>query len=114
MNVTACNQHLMKRINRWLSWPLLTGLMGLLLASRASATDAIYVNSSPQSYAVPGNPPPNIDATAFDNENLFNIDFNVYAANPIFYEMQNTLFYTNNDTMTVNSPFSLSGFFLSG
>jgi hypothetical protein len=111
MNGPAYKNHLMKRMNRLMQSPFLFVLLSLVLVRVASATDALYQNNAVLNYTVPGSPPPVIDARAFDNENEFNVDFSVYSPNVLFYEPMNTLFYTNNGTMTVNSPILNSFFF---
>lgn len=95
------NNHL---ANRLMKWKLFSILPGLLLAHAALATDPLYQNYAVLNYTVPGNPPPNIDAIAFDNESTFNVTFLEYSCNPVFYETWNTVNYTNNGTMTVNAP----------
>ena len=111
MNGPAHKNDLMKRMNRLPPFLFLCVLLVLALARVASATDALYQNFGVLDYAVPGNPPPAIDATAFDNENLFNVNYTIYSPNVVFYEPMNTLFYTNNGTMTVNSPL-VNSFFI--
>ena len=44
------------------------------------ATDGLYQNNAVLQYAIPGNPPPTIDARAFDNENWYGIGY--YTYNP--------------------------------
>jgi hypothetical protein len=90
--------------NRFMKWKLFSILPGLLLAHAVLATDPLYQNYAVLNYTVPGNPPPNIDAIAFDNESVFNVTFSQYSCNPVFYETWNTVNYTNNGTMTVNAP----------
>lgn len=78
------------------------------------ATDALYQNDSVLEYTLPGNPPPTIDATIFDNENVFSVSQFTYGPQTYYYEPWNTLFYTNNGTMIVNSPNTLNnGIFFS-
>jgi len=89
---------------RLMKWKLFSILPGLLLAHAALATDPLYQNYAVLNYIIPGNLPPQIDAIAFDNENMFNVTFLEYSCNPAFFETLNTLNYTNNGTMTVNAP----------
>ena len=102
-------------------WLQLCGCLCLLLARPALATDAIWPPPEQWGqvfdYAVPGNPPPVIDATAFDNENQFNISFaapniNEIVHNPEIFETWNTINYTNNGQMTANNPSETNIFFL--
>ena len=111
MNGLALTCILMKRLNRRLFQSAFCGLVGLLLVPVARATDPIYINGSPNYYTVPGNYPPNIDATAFWNKNTFSVSFNTYNPNPVLFDTANTLYYTNNSLMTANSPFTVNGFF---
>ena len=71
----------MKRIfqqsYRLVNWRTLSVLAGLALAGPAQATDPLFVNNSFLSFTVPGNPPPNYDVTAFDNENTFSIRYSL-------------------------------------
>jgi hypothetical protein len=69
-----------------------------------SGSDPNGPNYASLNYSVPGNPPPTVDATAFDNENTYTVSFTALTVNPEFYETWNTVNYTNNGTMTVNSP----------
>ncbi|MEI9961765.1 MAG: hypothetical protein WDM76_11710 [Limisphaerales bacterium] len=115
MNGAPYNNHLKNRMNRWMKWPLLCGLVGMALTHAAFATDPLYQNFAVQDYFVPGNPPPSLDVIAFDNENTFNVNYSIYSPNTVFYEPLNTLFYTNNGVMTVNTPFlNLNGFIFIG
>jgi len=105
------------RLNGLVRWPLLCALLSLMLARAALATDPIWppANEIGQvfNYTVPGNPPPMIDATAFDNENQFTINFTAPTANPEIFETWNTINYTNNGLMIANAPLSTNGIFLS-
>ncbi len=76
------------------------------------ATDPLYQNTVQNFYVVPGPPsPPNIDATAFDNESVFSIDFDASVPNAEQYETENTVYYTNNGTMIANTiDFAGTGF----
>ena len=88
-------------------WKLLAALLGIFLAHPAMATIPLYYNGDVLQYVIPGTPPPQIDAKAFDNENTFTINYGTYTPGNSFYETMNTLFYTNNGTMIANSTFSL-------
>jgi len=87
-----------------MQWKLFSVLPGLLLAQAALATDPLYQNYAVLNYNIPGNLPPQIDAIAFDNESVFNVNFFEYSCNPAFYETWNTVNYTNNGLMTANAP----------
>ena len=116
----------MKRLNfqsfissfRSVGWKVAALLLTLKFAGVALATQPIYQNFSVLDYAIPGNPPPTIDATNFDNENQFNVSFNELAisGNAQFYEPENTVNYTNHSTgintgiMTVSSTNFFIGF----
>jgi hypothetical protein len=69
-----------------------------------SGSDPNGPNNAVLNYLISGSPPPLVDATAFDNENFYGVSFTVFTANPVFYETWNTVNYTNNGTMVVNSP----------
>lgn len=85
---------------------LLTGFFALALVVPASSqTAAFYVNDGlvncPPQY------PPQIDATNFVNNNLFNINFtNFYITLPIF-DTSNTRNFTNRGQMFANTGFRL-------
>ncbi|HEU6449651.1 MAG TPA: hypothetical protein VFV23_14550 [Verrucomicrobiae bacterium] len=83
---------------------------GVLAALPSPATDPLYQNNLVLDYVLPDNPPPTIDATAFDNENSFTVSYDLFAPGINFYEPMNTLFYTNNGTMVVNGPTTTNGF----
>jgi len=99
-------------------WQLLVLVAGLMmLAPSALATDQLYQNYAVLNYTIPGNPPPNLDVLAFDNENEFDVGFFQNSPGIAFYQPKDTLFYTNNGTMTANASIvtTLNGlFFLSG
>jgi hypothetical protein len=92
--------------NRLWKWKLFSVLPGLMLAHAVLADDTEYQNPNYAvlNYIIPGNPPPQINATIFDNEGTFNVTFEVYSPNPAFFETWNTLNYTNNGLMTANAP----------
>src|ERR1035437_3966580 len=117
MNGSAHMNHPARRFNSPGQWLRLCGLLCLLLARPALATDALWPPADQLgqvfNYTVPGNPPPMIDATAFDNENQFTINFQAPTANPEIFETWNTVNYTNNGLMVANSPVSTTGIFLS-
>ncbi len=101
------------------AWLLVPGL------ATVKATEPIYQNFQVLNYAIPGNPPPLIDAFSFDNENQFNVQFNEPPEGSVeaedggfqFYEPYNTVNYTNNSSgidtgiMTANTPFLTNTFF---
>jgi hypothetical protein len=102
------NHHL---LDRFTNWKLLAAAFLLAFIGPAVATIPIWVNDSSESYVIPGTPPPTIDATAFDNENLFSVTVGVYAPGYDLYETVNTLYYTNNDTMIAGSPSLTNGYY---
>ena len=61
---------------------------------------------SPPTLLNPPNSPPQIDATAFDNESTFTLNFNTPTIGINLYETSDTLFYTNGDNglMIANCP----------
>ena len=89
---------------------ILSVLAGLALAGSAQATDPLFQNNSFLDFTVPGNPPPAYDVTAFDNENFFRVNYAVYFPSVVQYETLNTVNYTNNGTMIVNTPQITNGF----
>ena len=113
MNGSAHMNHPARRFNSPGQWLRLCGLLCLLLARPALATDALWPPADQLgqvfNYTVPGNPPPMIDATAFDNENQFTINFTAATANPEIFETWNTVNYTNNGLMVANSAVSTTG-----
>jgi hypothetical protein len=98
-------------LDRFTNWKLLAAAFLLAFIGPAVATIPIWVNDSSESYVVPGNPPPTIDATAFDNENLFSVTVGVYNPGYYLYDTVHTLYYTNNDTMIAGSPSLTNGFY---
>src|SRR5579859_4385692 len=80
---------------RFFNW-MLAGLVCLKFVSVAMATE--YQNFSVLNYTIPGDPPPTIDASIFDNENQFNVNFEELGVNAQFYEPENTVNYTNNSS----------------
>ena len=96
-------------------WPVLCGLLGLALARAALAADPLYENDAVMNYTVsfPGSPPPTINATNFDNENSFTVNFTQPTLNTEVFETWNTVNYTNNGLMVANSPFGINGIYLS-
>jgi hypothetical protein len=89
-----------------MKWKLLTALLGLFLVHAALATIPLYQNLDVLQYTIPGTPPPQIDARAFDNENTFSINFETFNPGTPYYETLNTMFYTNTGTIIANSPVS--------
>jgi hypothetical protein len=95
----------LRRPAKWtMKWKLLTALSGMFLAHTALATIPLYQNFDVLQYVIPGTPPPTIDATAFDNENLFEVEFAAESPFPEFYEPWNTVYYTNFSLMIANGP----------
>ena len=93
--------------NRFMKWKFFSVLPGLMLAHAALATDPLYQNDAVLNYTVPGNPPPNIDATNFVNNNWFTVVFSTYTFGTEFYEPWNTVNYINNGFMSVDSGYPL-------
>ena len=93
---------LANRFGRRTQWPWLCGLLSLLLARAALATDPLYQNDAVLNYTVPGNPPPNIDATNFVNNNTFTVNF----SSLVYYEPWNVRNYTNIGYMSANTGFT--------
>src|ERR1700733_4579611 len=89
-----------------MKWKLLSAFLGACLAPAAWATIPLYDNQDVLDYTIPGTPPPQIDATAFLNENTFTINYGVFNPGTPFYETLNTLFYTNTASIIANSTFS--------
>src|SRR5580658_7001078 len=80
-------------------------LICLLLAQGVFAQT--YINSNNVSYFNPGTPPvPVIDATAFDNQSVFDCTYNVEINNNLEYcePWWGTLYYTNSGEMMINAP----------
>ena len=87
--------------------------LALLCLPSVRATDDLYQNIQDSSYTIPGNPPPIIDATNFENDHLFSVSYSTYQTmTALPYEFKNVVNYTNgeNGTMTFNSPLSTNGF----
>ena len=97
------------RSNYFMKWKVFSALMCLTLVRAVWATVPLYQNFANLNYFIPGNPPPVIDATNFDNESVFAVTYNNYAPTPQLFETWNTLAYTNNGTMIVNSPIITDG-----
>ncbi len=98
-------------------WKLLAALLGVFLAQAALATIPLYQNNDISSYEVfnntiSPNPPPTIDATAFDNESLFSVGYAAYTLSPELYETWNTVNYTNVGTMIANAPWVTNGAYI--
>lgn len=114
---THMNHRPCRRFGSPVAWLQLCGLLCLLLARPAMATDALWPPADQLgavfNFSVPGNPPPVIDATAFDNENQFTINFTATTPNPEIFETWNTVNYTNNGLMVANAPLSTNGIILS-
>ena len=100
-----------------MKWKLLSALLGLCLAQAALATIPLYQNNDVVDYEVffnliSPNPPPTIDAKAFDNENVFTVGYANYTPYPVLFQTWNTLNYTNVGTMIGNSPWITNGAFI--
>jgi len=87
-----------------MKYKLFLTVFGLLFVRAAWATIPLYQNQDVLLYTIPNNPPPQIDALAFDNENSFTIAFSTFNPGTPFYETMNTLFYTNTGVIVANSP----------
>jgi hypothetical protein len=110
------NQSLHRPFSGSAQWLGFFGLLCLMLVRPALATDAMWPPADQVgaifNFTVPGNPPPVIDATLFDNQNKFTINFEAVTANPETFETWNTIFYTNNGLMVANAPLSTNGIVL--
>jgi len=94
-------------------------LLGLLLARAAVAQvpAQLYQNLTDNYYYSPGSPVlPNIQATNFDNEALFSINYSTpYTSKPVqTFEPNYVLNYTNgeNGVMTINNPVDINSLIL--
>ena len=102
---------------RFPGWKLAALVFCLAFTRAALATDPLYVNNADSHYYEPGSPQqltvPQIDAIAFDNENMFSATYNIWINNQVGFcePWWNTRFFTNNGTMTVNAPIPTSGNF---
>jgi hypothetical protein len=92
-------------MNRLMKWPLLCGLLALALARAALAADALYENDGIVNYSGSFNFSPQIDATNFVNNNSFTMNFTTASLTQPFYETSDTVNYTNNGSMVVNTGF---------
>src|ERR1700677_2480641 len=101
--------HAMNLTNSFMKWPLLIGLLSLLAVSPARATLPLYQNTFPNFYNS-GSPPPNLDVLAFDNESIFSIEFGTFSTSTEFYQTLNTLYYTNNGSMVIDTGFKFDLF----
>lgn len=90
----------------------LVAVVGLVVPGALTAGPIpLYQNSSDSQYFSPPtsfnppNSPPQIDATAFDNESLFALTFNSFSDINVLYEPTDTYNYTNGDNglLTVSS-----------
>ena len=117
MNSVAHMNNPARRLENSMQCLWLCGLLCLLMSPAAMATDALWPPADQLgqvfNYTIPGNPPPIIDATAFDNENQFTINASAGVANAEIFKTWNTVNYTNNGLMVANSPISTNGLFLS-
>ena len=83
----------------------LTGLLLCLLFSQMVWAQT-YVNNQNAFYSEPGPPQlPQINATAFDNESIFSVSYDINFNNQILYTEPwwGTLSYTNNGQLLVNA-----------
>jgi len=99
---THRDHNFMKRLT---TWPLVCGALALLAVGTAGAADPYYINDGVVDY--PGNLayPPTIDATNFINNNSFTINFTSLSVIPPYYEMFDTVNYTNTGLMVANSGY---------
>ena len=106
MNGACHNYYQTNRMNRLMKLPLLCGCLMLLSLSMAWATIPLYQNKS-SVYYTEANPPPNIDATAFENDNgaIFSIDFGTLNTSTEFYQTLNTINYTNYGQMFTDTGY---------
>jgi len=92
-------------MNRLMQWPLLCGLLCLVLARTALAQSALYENDGIVSYPGTQSYPPQIDATNFINTGSFTINFATLALLQPYYETSDTVNYTNTGLMMANTGF---------
>ena len=104
MNVSPIKNHPMKTMNRLMLLPFFCVLVVLALTRTAGAADPVYQNDAIVNYPVTVDFPPMIDATNFVNNNSFTINFTALTLNQ-FYETSDTINYTNNGLMEVNTGF---------
>ena len=100
-------------VSAWLKSSSVFAGLALLCLPSVRATDDLYQNTLANYYTIPGNPPPIIDATAFDNESVFSVSYSTYQSlTALRYEFKNVVNYTNgeNGVMTFNTPTSTNGF----
>lgn len=101
-----------KFMNRLMKWPLLCGLLGLVLTRTVPLagdfSGSTYVNNDIVSYPGTETHPPVIDAANFVNNNSFTINFTINdilsGAQP-FYETWDTVTYTNFGSMVTDTGF---------
>jgi hypothetical protein len=105
MNGPVYKNHQMKPMKCLMSLPLWCVLWGVSLAQVVSAANAVYQNDAVINYPVNVAYPPVIDATNFINNNSFTINFTSFSGNNAFYETSDTINYTNNGLMVVNTGF---------
>lgn len=85
-------------------------VFSLLFAQMTGAQT--YINNQAEYYDEPGPPyVPQINATAFDNQNVFSVTYNVYVNNEVEFcePWWGTLYYTNSGEMMVNAPIPIAG-----
>jgi hypothetical protein len=109
MNRTEPIQRRENLTHRLLKWPLVCGLLAVVLARPAPAADALYQNDAIVNYPLTVANPPVIDATNFVNNGTFVMNFTAVSLTLVqpFYETFDTLNYTNGDNglMLANTGF---------
>ncbi len=116
--MTGTQSHILKNcMNRLLKSSVWCASVLMLLGWASPVTagpDPLYQNTSlSQFYDLPpagGSPIPTIDATAFDNENEFDLFYNQSSLGFQLFKSRDTLFYTNNGTMSASENPVGSGF----
>lgn len=107
MKSTDFNHRGTSSISRLIEWPLLCGVMALMLVQTMPAADDLYENNAIVSYPGTVSFPPVIDATNFVNNGTFTINYSTFFFSTIqpFYETSDTLNYLNSGVMVNNSGF---------
>ncbi|MGA2868680.1 MAG: hypothetical protein ABSF34_05920, partial [Verrucomicrobiota bacterium] len=106
MNGARYNYYQTNRMNRLMKLPVVCGCLMLLSMSMAWATIPLFQNKTSVFYTE-ANPPPNIDATAFENDAgaVFSIDFGTFNTSTEFFQTLNTVNYTNYGQMFIDTGY---------
>ena len=94
-------------LNRLMKWPLLCGLLSLMLVHTAPATIPLYDNESVLNYTIPPDIFTTIDASNFLNNSSLTINYANLTINTLLFEPMNTVNYTNSKTgiLSANNRF---------